>query len=209
FGSKANGKLAILLRNHELSNDIGYRFTDTNWKKYPLTSRKFINWLKKEPGEVINLYLDYEAIGEHHKADTGIFEFLEGFIAKWDTKGEFLLPSQALKRMKPGGRLDIYSPISWADTERDLSAWNGNPLQKAALKRLYEMGEGIKALEDNNDLLELWSYLQSSDHFYYMSTKQNHDARVHSYFSPYNTPYDAYVYYTNILSDMEIRMQKP
>lgn len=207
FGSKVSSKMAVLLRNHTLSNDIGYRYTDTEWKKHPLTSRKFTNWLNKEPGDIVNLYLDYEAIGEHHKETTGIFEFFKKFVIKWASEGEFVLPSKSICRTKPQSQLDIYSPISWADTERDLSAWNGNPLQKAALKRVYEMGDAVRQ-SDNTELLEWWSLLQSSDHFYYMSTKQNHDARVHSYFSPYNTPYDAYVYYTNILSDMELRIQR-
>ncbi|MFA0961795.1 glycoside hydrolase family 57 protein [Roseivirga sp. BDSF3-8] len=197
----------ILLRNHHLSNDVGYRYTDQSWKKYPLTARKYVNWLAKEPGEVVNLYMDYETIGEHHAESSGIFNFFREFGQKWSVNEGFILPEDSLKKIPAKTELDIYSPISWADTERDLSAWNGNPLQKAALKRLYELGDMIRPLQ-NKEMDDLWSVLQSSDHFYYMSTKQQHDGKVHSYFSPYPTPYDAYVYFMNVLSDFELRARK-
>lgn len=199
----------VMVRNYKLSDDLGFRFSDKSWEEYPLTADKFTDWLEKNKGEMINLFLDYESIGEHQWEDTGIFDFLNelpGKIIK-SKHLNFVTPTQAVTKFKSWDTYDVPNPISWADHERDLSAWNGNHMQKAALKKVFQLEKLVKSSR-NIDLIHVWSKLQTSDHFYYMSTKGHTDGMIHNYFSPYNSPYDGYIYYMNALSDLEIMLNK-
>lgn len=204
-----NNKLKVLLRNFTLSDDISFRFSNKGWKEYPLTPLKYINWLNKslEQGDVANLFMDYETFGEHHKADTNIFDFLEGFLGSIAESKKHILttPSELIDQLEAVSSIHVPHPISWADEERDLSAWLGNDMQEDAFNRLYSVSEKITKCTDKK-LLTDWKYLQASDHFYYMCTKVFSDGDVHSYFNPFNSPYDAYVNFMNILSDFLIRV---
>ncbi len=202
-------QLKILLKNFKLSDDIAFRFSNKGWSEFPLTSEKFVNWLnlidKKE--ETINLFMDYETFGEHQWKETGIFEFLKAFpknVFK-KTKYTFSTPSEVAANLQPVAAINVPNPISWADEERDLTAWLGNELQEDAFNKLYDLYPKIVQCQDQK-ILKDWKYLQASDHFYYMSTKFFSDGEVHSYFNPYDSPYDAYINYMNILSDFIIRL---
>ncbi|MDQ3395317.1 MAG: glycoside hydrolase family 57 protein [Bacteroidota bacterium] len=201
--------MKLLLRNHKLSDDIGFRFSDANWEEYPLNAEKFADWLDKSKGEIVNLFMDYESIGEHQWESTGIFDFfneLPGKVIK-NKKLNFITPTQAVAKYRTWDTYDVHNPISWADFERDLSAWKGNTMQNEALKKVFQLEKLVKSSR-NIDLIHVWSKLQTSDHFYYLSTKGHTDGMVHSYFSPYNSPYDGYIYYMNALSDLEIMLNK-
>ncbi|MFW5781582.1 MAG: glycoside hydrolase family 57 protein, partial [Bacteroidota bacterium] len=209
YCNAVNPRLKVLLKNYKLSDDIAFRFSDKNWSEYPLTAEKYYNWIrninKKE--EVVNLFMDYETFGEHHNASTGIFEFLRNFPRVVLEAGEFNLatPSEAISYTQPVAAVNIPHPISWADEERDLTAWLGNEMQQEAYNKLYSLCGIIKNINDPK-LLKDWQYLQVSDHFYYMSTKFFSDGAVHNYFNPYESPYDAFINYMNILSDFTIRV---
>jgi alpha-amylase len=204
-----NPKLKVLLKNYELSDDIAFRFSDKGWAEYPLTAEKYVQWLnevdKKE--ETVNLFMDYETFGEHQWEETGIFKFLEALpgLVLSETNYEFHTPSELADKLQPIAAIHAPHPISWADTERDLTAWLGNDLQEEAFNKLYHLKEKIKKIEDPKILID-WKYLQSSDHLYYMCTKFFSDGAVHSYFNPYHSPYDAFINYMNILSDFTIRV---
>lgn len=203
YTSSTQPKLKLLLKNYKFSDDVMFRFSNYNWNEYPLTADKFINWIDNLPAEeeVVNLFMNYEAFGTIQPSHTGIFEFMKALPHFAFEKGmEFATPSQVLDANKPIGTLDVPSPISWADEERDLSAWLGNTLQKEAFKTLYEIGERLRMCNDRR-LKQDWLYLQTSDHFYYMSTKHFSDGAIHGQFSPYPTPYDAFNNYMNVLSD--------
>ena len=204
-----NPKLKILLRNFELSDDIAFRFSNQGWNEYPLTAEKYVDWIEDtdKKSEVINLFMDYETFGEHHKPDSGIIEFLSQFPKEvFKRKNlKFSTPSEIIDSHQPISAVHVPNPISWADVERDLSAWLGNNLQEDAFNKLYSLVPKIEKCEDNR-LLTDWKYLQASDHFYYMCTKVFSDGDVHSYFNPFDSPYDAYVNYMNILSDFIIRL---
>ncbi len=202
-------KMRVLLKNFKLSDDIAFRFSNKGWNEYPLTAEKYASWIgninKKE--EIVNLFMDYETIGEHQWADTGIFEFfkaLPGAILK-NTNFSFSTPSEILNEYQPVGTVNVPYPISWADEERDLTAWLGNPLQEQAYNKLYSLLEKVYKIDDPK-LHKDFNYLQVSDHFYYMATKFFSDGDVHSYFNPYSSPYEAFINYMNILSDFEIRV---
>lgn len=201
--------IKTLLRNYVLSDDVAFRFSQTGWKEYPLTPDKYVGWLNKNPEvDNINIFIDYETIGEHHWADSGIFDFWEGFInTAISKKIKFLTPTEVVKNYTVKGVYDAHEYTSWADSEKDLSAWNGNNMQKEALDKVYQLGEYIEK-STHKDLIHVWAKLQTSDHFYYMSTKHLNDGIVHSYFSPYDSPYDSYVFYVNCLSDLEIRLEE-
>ncbi len=204
-----NPKLKILLKNFTLSDDIAFRFSNKGWKEYPLTTEKFVGWLNKidKKEETVNLFMDYETFGEHQWAETGIFEFLKTFP---DTvfrmsKFSFSTPSEVAGNLQPVSAIQVPFPISWADEERDVTAWLGNEMQQDAFNKLYDLSEKVNKADD--PLLEKdWNYLQVSDHFYYMCTKFFSDGAVHSYFNPYQSPYDAFINYMNILSDFTIRV---
>ena len=200
-------KLKLLLRNYSLSDDIAFRFSDKGWKDWPLTGEKYLSWLKASDGDVINLFMDYETFGEHQRAASGIFDFMRYLpeVILKDGSFEFLTPSQAAKKHKAIAPLEVPDATSWADEERDVSAWLGNELQQDAFNKLYGQTERLSLVDDP----VLWSdfgRLQESDHFYYMSTKFFSDGDVHKYFNPYNTPYEAFINYMNVLSDFIIRI---
>ena len=201
--------LKLLLKNSGLSDDIAFRFSDRGWSDWPLTGEKYLGWLKAaaQNEEIINLFMDYETFGEHQKAASGIFDFMrylpETVLA--DGEFEFVTPTQAAKKHRPIGELDVMDPISWADEERDVTAWLGNELQNDAFNKLNEQAEKLALLNDE----ALWSdfgHLQESDHFYYMCTKFFSDGAVHQYFNPYDTPYEAFINYMNVLSDFILRV---
>lgn len=199
--------LKLLLRNYTLSDDIAFRFSDQGWKDWPLTGEKFLSWLKAADGDIVNLFMDYETFGEHQKEASGIFEFMrympEALLG--DGSFEFTTPTLAARKLKAIAEIEVPDAISWADEERDITAWLGNELQQDAYNKLYEQTEKLSLVNDPV-LWEDFGHLQESDHFYYMSTKFFSDGEVHSYFNPYNTPYEAFINYMNALSDFIIRI---
>jgi alpha-amylase len=202
--------IKLMLKNYKLSDDIAFRFSNKGWKEHPLTIEKYGRWINSinGNGNLVNLFMDYETFGEHQWADTGIFRFLEALpheILK-HPDNDFVTPSQAVDRYDTVSDLDIHNLISWADLERDLSAWLGNNMQKSALSKIYEIEKNVKAA-DNPKILENWRRLQTSDHFYYMCTKWFADGDVHQYFNPYESPYDAYINYMNILDNVRTRAE--
>jgi alpha-amylase len=211
YCNSINPRLKVLLRNFVLSDDIAFRFSNRNWNSWPLTADKYASWINKlaPKSELINIFLDYETFGEHNWKETGIFDFLRhmpGAILK-KTPFKFMTPAEIAETLQPVSAISIPSPISWADEERDITAWLGNEMQVAALDKLYSLSGKVNKCED--DLIKKdWEYLQSSDHFYYMATKFFSDGAVHAYFNPYETPYDAFMNYMNVLSDFEIRLKK-
>ncbi len=212
YANAIDQKLRLLLRNYKLSDDIAFRFSDRGWDQWPLTAGKFVQWLasKDTPGEVINLFMDYETFGEHQKADTGIFEFMRALpAALLDKKTglEFATVSEAAAKYQPVAVLHCPYTMSWADEERDVTAWLGNELQNEAFSKLYALKGKIAELHDR-DFDYVWNFLQTSDHFYYMATKWLSDGDVHSYFNPYDSAYDAFINYMNVLSDFMIEVDK-
>jgi alpha-amylase len=211
YCNSINPRLKLLLRNFVLSDDIAFRFSNRNWNEWPLTADKYASWINKlaPKSELLNVFLDYETFGEHNWKESGIFDFLNhmpGAILR-KTPFRFMTPSEIADSMQPVSAISIPSPISWADEERDITAWQGNELQTAALDKLYSLAGKVARCNDEH-ILKDWTYLQSSDHFYYMATKFFSDGAVHAYFNPYETPYDAFMNYMNILSDFEIRLNK-
>ncbi len=202
-------KLKLLLRNYGLSDDIAFRFSNKDWAEWPLTAEKYVEWLKNAEGEIVNLFMDYETFGEHQDSDSGIFEFMSSLPDAVIRSGEFnfVTPSQAARRHEAVDELSAPEAISWADEERDTSAWLGNELQKEAFSKLYGLVEKLSIIDD----AVLWNdfgHLQESDHFYYMCTKFFSDGDVHKYFNPYETPYEAFINYMNVLSDFMIRINE-
>ncbi|OFY90274.1 MAG: hypothetical protein A2236_04380 [Bacteroidetes bacterium RIFOXYA2_FULL_33_7] len=206
-----NPKLKVLLKNFRLSDDLAFRFSNQDWNEWPLTAEKFVSWLnqldKKE--EIVNLFMDYETFGEHQWAETGIFEFLKALPSKVFANSDFSFgtPSEVAKNYDPVAPIRVPYPISWADEERDLTAWLGNELQDEAFDTLYSLTEIVRKIEDPI-IQRDWRYLQTSDHFYYMCTKWFSDGDVHKYFNPFNTPYEAFITYMNVLSDFMIRIEE-
>ncbi len=201
-------RLRLLLKNYSLSDDIAFRFSNQHWKEFPLTADKFAGWINSVNGNghVVNLFMDYETFGEHQWEETGIFQFLahlpEAVLRHSDNN--FLTPSQVVEAYPAMDVVDVPHLISWADTERDLSAWLGNPMQSSALHEVYRLERLIKQLGDET-LLADWRRLQTSDHFYYMCTKYFADGDVHKYFNPYDSPYDSYINYMNVLDHLKRR----
>ncbi|MFP4022218.1 MAG: glycoside hydrolase family 57 protein [Candidatus Paceibacterota bacterium] len=197
--------LALLLKNYRLSDDVAFRFGEKAWKEYPLTAEKFANWVSAHngSGEIINLFMDYETFGEHQWEDTGIFDFLRHFPAEYlkHPDNDFVTPTEAIERYKTVGELDVPNYVSWADVERDISAWRSNEIQYDALRCVYEMEREVIELGDQ-EILHMWRKLQTSDHFYYMCTKYFEDGDVHKYFNPYDSPYDSYINFMNILDNL-------
>ncbi|WP_340111464.1 glycoside hydrolase family 57 protein [Maribellus mangrovi] len=204
-----NPRLKILMRNFKLSDDLAFRFSNGNWSEYPLTAEKFIGWLNKleKTEEVVNLFLSYESFGERQPAESGIFEFLEAF-AKQVVKSDelaFATPAEIVEKLQPISVVNVPESISWADEERDLTAWLGNGMQKEAFNKLYELSSRMKRCRDD-ELLKDWNYLQVSDHFYYMSTKHSLDGSQNRSQNPFDSPYDAFINYMNVLSDFKMRL---
>ena len=202
-------KLKMLLKNYRLSDDIAFRFGNRSWPEWPMTAEKFTHWVDQINGNgyVCNLFMDYETFGEHQWADTGIFDFMRALPDKIlaTGKNDFLTVSQAVERYPSVGEVDVPHMISWADTERDLSAWLGNSMQSNALHDVYALADDVLATGDEQ-LIHDWRRLQTSDHFYYMCTKWFADGDVHKYFNPYDSPYDAYINYMNILDNIRARI---
>lgn len=207
YSHPQNENLSILLRDYRLSDEISFRFSDN---PSPLTAGQYINWLHAIPSgeQAINIAMDYETFGEHQKREKGIFDFLEKLLATLarDKHIRFLTPSEAAEQMLPVDTLNIPGFVSWADEERDLSAWLGNEMQRDAFDSLLKIEADLKDLDDRV-LLKQWRNLQTSDHFYYMSTKKGNDGGVHSYFSPYPSPYEAFINYMNVLTDFGLRVK--
>ena len=201
--------LKLLLRNYSLSDDIAFRFSNRAWEEYPLTAEKYCTWLNSAEGDIVNLFMDYETFGEHQDAFCGIFDFMKALpdVLLGNGNFEFVTPSQAASELEPVGDLSVPEAISWADEERDVTAWLGNSLQKDAFNKLYRLTEKLSIINDP----VLWSdfgHLQESDHLYYMCTKFFSDGEIHKRFNPYDTPYEAFINYMNVLSDFIIRVNE-
>jgi alpha-amylase len=203
----AGNHLSLLLKDYKLSDDIAFRFTDPKSENFPLTAAKFVADLYKKASDsdVINLFMDYETFGEHHGSETGIFDFLKELPTEVlkNERLSFFSPSEIIAQYPSKGIYNVPAYLSWADTERDLSAWQGNAMQQESAEFLYSLEERVLA---RPELLEAWSKLQTSDHLYYMSTKGYGDGAVHNYFNAFRTPYDANIYFMNILSDLELQL---
>ena len=203
YKSESQPDLKLLLRNTQFSDDLSIRFSDYSWKEYPLTAEKYASWIANTSPEeeIFNIFLNYETFGNLQPSHSGIFEFMKALPKFAFEKGiGFATPSQIMDTHKAVGTISVPNAISWADEERDLSRWLGNTLQKSAFNTLYEVSERVRLTNDRR-LKQDWNYLQSSDHFYYMSTKHFYDGSSHSKFSPYQSPYDAFNNYMNVLSD--------
>jgi alpha-amylase len=210
YTPKGASKIKLLLKNYRLSDDVAFRFSEQSWRDWPLTAEKFAQWVNaiNGAGDTVNLFMDYETFGEHQWEDTGIFDFLRALPHELlkHPDNEFLTPSEVVAKYPSRDELDVPHILTWADTERDLSAWRGNDMQHSALNRIYALEDKVLKSSDE-DLVNDWRRLQTSDHFYYMCTKWFNDGDVHAYFSPYESPYDAYRYYMNVLQDLELRLQ--
>jgi alpha-amylase len=198
------------MKNYRLSDDIAFRFSNQGWSQYPLTAEKFDSWARDAVGDapLLNLFMDYETFGEHQWADTGIFNFFEAFIAKWSESGNgYHTVTEAALSYDSAGEISMPDAVTWADSERDLSAWLGNDMQHEIAKHLYALENDVIRSGDEA-LIRDWRYLQSSDLLYYLSTKWLDDGDVHTYFSPYGSPYDAFLYYMNVIRDLRWRVMK-
>lgn len=207
YQPQGTDKLKLLLKNYNLSDDIAFRFSNRAWKQWPLTADKYLDWLGQSMDEpLINLFMDYETFGEHQWADTGIFEFMETWVNKWleHPDHQFATVSQAAE-LEAVGQVDAPETVTWADTERDLTAWLGNRMQQEAMRYLYELENDVLLTRDDG-LIDDWRKLQTSDHAYYMCTKWWSDGDVHSYFSPYDSPYDGFIYFMNAIRDVRWRI---
>ena len=206
YTNAINPKLKLLLKNFNLSDDIAFRFAGNN-----MNSDQYAAWLAESAAndDIINLFMDYETFGEHQNASTGIFEFMRALpdAVLANTQLKFVTPSEAAAKHQPVAPLHVPYAISWADEERDTSAWLGNELQNEAFEKLYSLEKGVLAAKDE-ELLADFRKLQESDHFYYMCTKFFSDGAVHKYFNPYDTPYEAFINYMNVLSDFALRVEK-
>jgi alpha-amylase len=204
-----NPRMKVLMRNFKLSDDISFRFSNQNWSEFPLTAEKFTSWLHKlqEKEEVINLFLSYESFGVRQPENTGIFKFLEHWVNNIVTSNnfKFATPSEVIHELQPVSLVSVPQPISWADEERDLTSWLGNEMQKEAFEKLYSLAPLMEKCQ-NEELIRDWKYLQESDHFYFMSTKYFSGNQVLIYQNPFDSPYEAFINYMNILSDFAIRL---
>ena len=210
YCSSKNPKLKLLLRNFRLSDDIAFRFATKTWPEWPITAEKFTGWLNGIDAreEVVNVFIDYETIGERLWKETGIFEFFKALPKTILSKSNFSFntPAELTNKLQPVASIHVPFPISWADEERDLTSWLGNELQDEAFSKLYALTESVKRCKDKS-IQRDWQLLQTSDHFYYMCTKWFSDGTVHKYFNPYPSPYEAFINYMNVLSDFMIRVE--
>ena len=205
-----NHDLRLLLKNYRLSDDIAFRFSDRNWSHHPLSADTFSQWVHGHAGnaDTINLFMDFETFGEHQWEDSGIFHFMEalpGMILRHNDF-RFRTVSETVHAHPSVGEIESHEAVSWADSERDVSAWLGNSMQRQAIEALYSLEDEVYTAGDE-DLLRVYGLLQTSDHFYYMCTKHWSDGDVHKYFSPYKSPYDAYIYFMNVLQDFRQRLE--
>jgi alpha-amylase len=202
-------EVRLLLKHYRLSDDIAFRFGNRAWKEWPLTADKFAHWVDQMglDGQTVNLFMDYETFGEHQWAETGIFDFfyhLPEFVLKYP-HNDFRTPSHVANSYWSVGDYDVPNLTSWADTERDLTAWLGNSMQTHAAEEIYKLEAAVLKTGDER-LLDDWRKLQTSDHFYYMCTKYFADGDVHKYFSPYDSPYDSYINFMNVLDNLRHRL---
>lgn len=201
--------IRLLLKNYRLSDDIAFRFSNRAWNEWPLTAQKYSDWLDEAcgNGHFVNLFMDFETFGEHQWGDTGIFDFMRQFVGEWSTRDDhtFMTITEAARSYEPEAELDVPHTITWADSERDLSAWQGNALQREILRHLYSLESAILRTGDDT-LIRDWRLLQASDLPYYMSTKWLQDGDVHAYFSPYDSPYDAFLFVMNVIRDLRWRL---
>ena len=209
YKPKSTKNIRLLLKNYKLSDDLAFRFSNQNWSEYPLTTSKYINWLESASyhGDLINLFMDYETFGEHQWAESGIFNFFESLVSNWlqNPNNGFKTITEAAKN-EPIAEISMPQTVTWADTERDLTAWLGNSMQQEAMRYLYALKPRVYNSHDGN-LVEDWRRLTTSDHPYYMCTKYFNDGDVHAYFSPYKSPYDAFLYFMDALRDMDFRLK--
>jgi len=202
-----NCDLCVLLRNYSLSDDVGFRFSASGWRDFPLTAEKYAGWMSGVEGDLINLFMDYETFGEHHWGDTGIFDFLSCLPGEVFRVGglDFVTVSEAVERFRPVGVVDVPWAVSWADEDRDVSTWLGNDMQRACFEELKFIGGRVRELGDEV-LLGVWRRLLTSDHLYYVSTKGLEDGDVHAYFSPYDGPYEGFINFMNVLQDFKQKL---
>ena len=216
YRAPAPSAIGILTRDYRMSDDIAFRFSDRSWTDYPLTAPKYDGWVSGAEGEVLSLFMDLETLGEHQRAETGIFEFLEAWVGLHLARpgARFVTPSQAVAQLPRGGVVSSPDLLSWADDARDLSAWQGNELQRDALARLFALEPRVKA-SGSSGLLADFRRLTTSDHYYYMATPNassgslSADAKVHAYFSPWESPYEAYMTFRHVVADLEGRLDRP
>ncbi|MBO7132037.1 alpha-amylase, partial [Candidatus Saccharibacteria bacterium] len=203
--------IKLLLKNYRLSDDIAFRFSNRGWGEWPLTVKKYQNWIDNDclRGNLINLFMDFETFGEHQWADTGIFRFMDEFITSWlsEYDNRFVTASEACDLMPPADEVSMPETITWADTERDLSAWLSNSLQSSASEAIFSMRDAILNTHDGN-LISDWRLMTTSDHPYSMCTKYWNDGDIHAYFSAYASPYESFMYFMNVVHDLEYRLSK-
>ena len=201
--------IKLLTKNYRLSDDVAFRFGNKAWENYPLNAPTYTHWLDAslERGDTVNLFMDYETFGEHQWDDTGIFTFFEQFVTEWSERSDraFYTVSEAAEAFDAKDDISMQHTVTWADSERDLTAWLGNTMQHEAVRHLYDLEHDIIRTGDAN-LIDDWRKLQTSDHVYYMCTKWFSDGDVHAYFSPYDSPYDAFLYFINALRDLRYRL---
>lgn len=205
-------QIKLLMKNYRLSDDVAFRFSNKEWESYPLNATTYDDWVNSslgDDGQIVNLFMDYETFGEHQWADTGIFDFFGEFVGRWlaNPANTFYTVSGACDAFEPNDEIDCHQVVTWADTERDLSAWLGNPMQHEAMRHLYDLEHDIIRIDDPA-LARDWRRLTTSDHAYYICTKYFTDGDVHAYFSPYESPYDAFLYYMNVLRDVRYRIHE-
>lgn len=211
YQSTSTPPLALLLKNYTLSDDIAFRFSEKAWKEWPLTTEKFSQWVHALDGnaETVNLFMDYETFGEHQWESTGIFKFMEALpdAVQKHHRFDFATPSEVIKKYPVRNSLSVPYPVSWADAERDTSAWLGNPMQDSTIAWVYALENEIRKSKDPH-LLDTWRKLQTSDHFYYMCTKFWSDGDVHKYFSAFDSPHQSYTIMNNVLTDLQMRLEE-
>lgn len=202
-------RIKVLLKNYKLSDDIAFRFGNRGWESWPLSAETYRDWIHSHHGNgnTINLFMDYETFGEHQWEDTGIFDFMRTmpYLLTEHPDTSFKTPTETILSYESVGEIDVPDVLTWADTDRDLTAWTGNDIQRDAIATIYRLEDDVMRTQDEN-LIETWRKLQTSDHFYYMCTKWSNDGDVHAYFSPYQSPYDAYIAFMNAISDLQLRV---
>ena len=201
----------MLLKNYKLSDDIAFRFSNKDWEHYPLAPQTYASWIHNlsADADTVNLFMDYETFGEHQWEATGIFRFLEALpeIILSRPEWSFLTPSDVIEKCEPKAELSFKRVTSWADVDRDLSAWVGNQMQQSSIRQVFELGPELRARGDESQL-HIWRRLLTSDHFYYMCTKWFADGDVHKYFNPYESPYDSFISFMNVLHDLRLRLKQ-
>ncbi|MFW6013907.1 MAG: glycoside hydrolase family 57 protein [Nanoarchaeota archaeon] len=208
YKTVCNQNMGLLLRNYKLSDDVAFRFSNKDWIEYPLNAEKYAAWINNinNNGEIVNIFMDYETFGEHHSVKSGIMEFIGSFPKYVIENGnQFMTPSQIVESYSVRGEVDVHEFVSWADAERDISAWISNPMQNNCLQELYGIEKAVKESGDEQ-ILKDWRFLTTSDHFYYMSTKWFSDGVIHGHFNPHGSPYEVFIVYMNVLNDLILRL---